>query len=93
MTNAFTDTVQIDEQWEIPTNLDDTLHQIDLALEDRGFGGGDFTDNNEWALDLAIEGILNQMDPDTIAAMIIDQWEPSDDEMMAAFGTPWHDGL
>ena len=20
-------------------------------------------------------------------------WEPSDDEMMGAFGTPWHDGL
>tara|TARA_R100001460_G_scaffold92581_1_gene134471 strand:- start:192 stop:467 length:276 start_codon:yes stop_codon:yes gene_type:complete len=20
-------------------------------------------------------------------------WEPTDDEMMASFGTPWHDGL
>ena len=21
------------------------------------------------------------------------EWEPTDDEMMGAFGTPWHDGL
>jgi hypothetical protein len=93
MTHAFTDTVQIDEQWEIPTNLDDALAAVDVALESLGFGGGDFTEHNEWALDLAVEGILNQMDPETIAAMIADQWEPSDDDMMAAFGTKWHDGL
>ena len=94
MTFAFTDNAQIDETWEMPTNLDEMLAQVDAILDDSfGLGGGDFTEHNEWALDAAIEGILNQMAPETIAAMIADQWEPSDDEMMAAFGTPWHDGL
>jgi hypothetical protein len=95
MTYAFTDTPQI-EEFEMPTNLDEVLAQVDLILEDSyQLGGGDFTSSGEntWATDAAIEGILNQMDPETIAAMIADQWEPSDDEMMAAFGTKWHDGL
>ncbi len=93
MTYAYTDTVQIDEGWEIPTNLDDALYQVNVALESLGFGGGDFTDHNEWAAELAIAGILEGKTPEEIATSIADEWEPSDDEMMAAFGTKWHDGL
>jgi hypothetical protein len=82
---------------QIPTDLDAALVAVDDAIEARLpyvlplsiCSSGE----HEWATDAAIEGILNLMDPDTIAAMIIDQWEPSDDEMMAAFGTAWHDGL
>jgi hypothetical protein len=93
MTYAFTDTVQIDEQWEIPTNLDDALYQVNVALEDLGFGGGDFTDNNEWAAEMAVQGILEGKTPKEIATSIANEWEPSDAEMMSAFGTKWHDWL
>lgn len=93
MSTTFTDTVQIDETWEIPTNLDEALYQVNVSLESLGFGGGDFTDDNEWAAEMAVQGILEGKTPDQIATSIADEWEPSDAEMMGAFGTKWHDGL
>ena len=96
MTYAFTDTMQIDEQWEIPTNLDAILTQVDLILWDRYMiGGGDYTldGDNQWATELAVQGILEGKTPDEIAETIANEWEPSDAEMMGAFGTKWHDGL
>jgi hypothetical protein len=95
MTYAFTDTVQIDETWEIPTNLDNVLSKVDEILENRYCIWGDFTSNgdNEWATDLAIQGILEGKTPSEIADAIASEYEPSDDEMMASFGTKWHDGL
>ena len=96
MTYTFTDTVQIDEGCEIPTNIDDVLAQVDEILFDRyQIGGCDYTQSgeNEWATDEAIGGILNSKTAEQIAELIADQWEPSDQEMMASFGTKWHDGL
>lgn len=94
MTYTFTDTPQIEEF--MPANLDDLLFAVDLVLEDRyQLGGGDFclSGDNEWATDDAIKGILEGKTPEQIAQGIADQWEPSDADMMAAFGTKWHDGL
>jgi hypothetical protein len=97
MTYAFTDTVQIDEQWEIPTNLDAVLSQVDEILENRYCIWGEFTTSgdNEWATDLAIQGILEGKNPSDIADTIASEYEPSDAEMMAAnsCGTAWHDCL
>jgi hypothetical protein len=95
MSTTFTDTVQIDETWEIPTNLDEALYQVNVSLESLGFGGGDFTDDNEWAAEMAVHGILEGKTPDEIAKAISDEWEPSDAEIMAgnSCGTKWHDGL
>jgi len=71
----------------LPANLDALLAEVDAILDDSfGMGSGDFTEQNEWALDAAVEGIINEMAPETIAAMIADQWEPSDEELAALIG-------
>jgi hypothetical protein len=100
MTYAFTDTVQIEELgegWEIPTDLNDALEAVDAALEaaypyllpyDAVSSG-----EHEWATELAVKGILEGKTPHQIAELIVGEWEPSDAEMMASFGTKWHDGL
>jgi hypothetical protein len=96
MTYAFTDTVQIEEGFEIPTMLDNELSKVDLILwESYHIGGGAYTleGENEWATELAVQGILEGKTPDEIAETIANEWEPSDAEMMGAFGTKWHDGL
>ena len=76
--------------------LDDALAAIDSILfDDYTCFGSDYTlsGDNEWATELAIKGILQGDDYTLIAATIASEWEPSDDEMMSAFGTKWHDGL
>lgn len=76
--------------------LDDALAAIDSILfDDYTYFGCDYTlsGDNEWATELAIKGILQGDDYTLIAASIASEWEPSDDEMMSAFGTKWHDGL
>ncbi|MFZ9739204.1 MAG: hypothetical protein ACO3EZ_14460 [Prochlorotrichaceae cyanobacterium] len=97
MTYAFTDTVQIDEQWEIPTDLTAALGAIDAAIETaypyllpcEVASSGE----HDWATELAIQGILEGKTFEEIARSIADEWEPSDHQMMASFGTAWHDGL
>ena len=38
--------------------------------------------------------IVEQIEDIIIPALeYIEGWEPSDDQMMASFGTKWHDGL
>lgn len=84
MTYAFTDTVQIDETWEIPTNLDDALGKVDLILWDRYMiGGGAYTleGENEWATELAVQGILEGKTPDEIARSIFEEYDPTPDYM------------
>ncbi len=95
MTFAYTDTVQIDEQWEIPTDLDSFLTKVDSILEDRYAIWGEFTasGDNEWATEMAVQCILEGKNPSEIADAIASEYQPSDDEMMAAFGTRWHDGI
>ena len=80
MTYAFTDTVQIDEQWEIPTNLDAELTKVDMILWDRfSIGGGAFTleGEHEWATQLAVQGILEGRTPMEIAKAISDDFDPT----------------
>jgi hypothetical protein len=80
MTNAFTDTVQIDESWEIPTDMDAILTQVDLILWDRYMiGGGAYTleGDNEWATELAVQGILEGKTPDQIARSIFEEYDPT----------------
>jgi len=66
-----------------------------ILFDDYTCFGSDYTlsGDNEWATELAIKGILQGDDYTLIAATIASEWEPSDDEMMSAFGTKWHDGL
>lgn len=76
--------------------LDSALSAIDSILsDDYTCFGYDYTlsGDNEWATELAIKGILQGDDYTLIAATIASEWEPSDSEMMSAFGTKWHDGL
>jgi hypothetical protein len=82
MTYAFTDTVQIDESWEIPTDMDSILTQVDLILWDRYMiGGGAYTleGENEWATELAVQGILEGKTPDEIARSIFEEYDPTPD--------------
>lgn len=81
MTYAFTDTVQIDEGWEIPTDLYTELGKIEDLLNkthpymftlDFLTGG-----MNDWAEELAIEGILNQQPHEAIVAAIFDGYDPT----------------
>jgi hypothetical protein len=76
MTYAFTDTVQIEEGFEIPTMLDNELSKVDLILwESYHIGGGAYTleGENEWATELAVQGILEGKTPDEIAKLIADE--------------------
>jgi hypothetical protein len=100
MTYAFTDTVQIEELgagWELPLDLNAALEAVDAALDaaypyllppDMVSDG-----ETEWATELAVKGILEGKSPREIAELIVGEWEPSDAEMLASFGTKWHDGL
>jgi hypothetical protein len=91
MDNITTSTVPV-------VNVDNILEAIDNILADDSSNcfGHDFTSSgdNQWATEIAIMGILNQKDPEEIASLIIREWEPSDDEMIAnnPCGTAWHDG-
>jgi hypothetical protein len=79
-------------------NVDSILESIDniLGADSSNCFSDDFTSSgdNQWATEIAIMGILNQQDPEDIASLIIREWEPSDDEMIAnnSCGTAWHDG-
>jgi hypothetical protein len=79
-------------------NVDSILESIDniLGADSSNCFSDDFTSSgdNQWATEIAIMGILNQQDPEEIASLIIREWEPSDDEMIAnnSCGTAWHDG-
>jgi hypothetical protein len=71
--------------------IDDCLFQIDgFIFNDEYTQCGD----NEWATELAIEGILERKTPADIANHIASEWEPSDEEMLAhnSCGIAWHDG-
>jgi hypothetical protein len=80
---------------ETMIDLNAILCKVDSILEDRYCIWGEFTfsGDTEWATDLAIKCILEGKNPSEIADIIASEYEPSDDEMMAAFGTKWHDGL
>jgi hypothetical protein len=100
MTYAFTHTVQIEELAafsQFASDLNDALEAVDAALEaaypyllpyDAVSSG-----EHEWATELAVKRILEGKTPHQIAELIVGEWEPSDAEMMASFGTKWHDGL
>jgi hypothetical protein len=91
MDNITTSTVPV-------VNVDNILEAIDniLGADSSNCFSDDFTSSgdNQWATEIAIMGILNQQDPEEIASLIIREWEPSDDEMIAnnSCGTAWHDG-
>lgn len=81
MTYAFTDTVQIDEGWEIPTDLYNELGKIeDLFNEIHPYmlpldflTGGTW----EWAEEIAMEGILSQRPHQEIVQEIFDGYDPT----------------
>ena len=85
MTYAFTDTVQIDEGWEIPTSLDVELGKIEDLLQETHpylFPLDMLTSGfHEWAEEIAVEGILNQSPHDAIVAAIFDGYDPTPDYM------------
>jgi hypothetical protein len=80
---AYTDTVQIDEQWELPTDLYNELGQIEdlfnkihpyiLPLDFLTDG----MEHWEWAVNIAVEGILNQDDYSQIVEAIWDGFDPT----------------
>lgn len=83
MTYAFTDTVQIDEAWEIPTDLYTELSNIEDLLEkthpymfplDVLTGGTDYW---QWAEEIAVEGILSQRPYDEIVEAIFEGYDPT----------------
>ena len=83
MTYAFTDTVQIDETWEIPTDLYTELCKIEDLLNnvhpcmfplDVLTGEGE---EWEWAEGIAVEGILNQTPHSDIVAAIFEGYDPT----------------
>jgi hypothetical protein len=51
------------------------------------------TPDDGWALDALLDRFHEGMTPEAAIDEIVEGWEPSDDEMMSAFGTKWHDGL
>ena len=81
MTYAYTDTVQIDEQWEIPTDLYTELGKIEDLLNETHphvftldfLTGG----MNDWAEEIAIAGILNQQPHEAIVEAIFDGFDPT----------------
>lgn len=85
MTDAFTDTIQIDEAWEIPTDLNTELGKIEDLMDQThpylfpyGFlqcGG------YEWAEEIAVEGILSQRPYEEIVKAIFDGYDPTPDYM------------
>ena len=81
MTHAYTDTVQIDEGWEIPTDLYSELGKIEDLLNkthpyvftlDFLTGG-----MNDWAEEIAIAGILSQQPHEAIVEAIWDGFDPT----------------
>lgn len=83
MSYAFTDTAQIDEGWEIPLDLYTELGKIEDLLNkihphifplDVLTGGGEFW---EWAEEIAVAGILNQLPHDDIVEEIFDGFDPT----------------
>ena len=85
MTYAYTDTVQIDEGWEIPMDLYNELGKIEdlfnkihpymLPLD--FLTGGTW----EWAEEIAIAGILEQQTHEQIVEAILDGYDPTPDYM------------
>lgn len=80
---AFTDTVQIDEAWEIPLDLYTELGKIEDVLNkihphifplDVLTGGGEYWD---WAEEIAVTGILSQQSHEEIAEAIFDGYDPT----------------
>lgn len=83
MTYAFTDTVQIDEAWEIPTDLYAELGKIEDLLNkihphifplDVLTGGTEYW---EWAEEIAVAGILSQQSYEEIVETIFDGFDPT----------------
>ena len=72
-------------------------------LDGGAFAVSDEFNDRTWVLDDVEELNPKEYDPDETTAFFneeLDQWddepiqdEPSDQEMMAAFGTKWHDAL
>lgn len=85
MSYAFTDTVQIDEAWEIPTDLYTELSKIEDLLNETHphlfpldvLTGGTW----EWAEEIAVEGILSQRPHAEIVEAIFDGYDPTPDYM------------
>ena len=44
-------------------------------------------------LDFLLDCYAEGMTPQAAVQELINGWEPSDQQMMSAFGTKWHDGL
>ena len=44
-------------------------------------------------LDFLLDCYHQGMTPEAAMVEFIEGWQPSDDQMMSAFGTKWHDGL
>jgi hypothetical protein len=85
MTYAYTDTVQIDEGWEIPTDLYNELGKIEDLMDKTHpyMFPGDFLTGGgwDWAEEIAISGILNQQPHDVIVAEIFEGYDPTPDIM------------
>jgi hypothetical protein len=69
----------------------DAAHQYQLQDWDSYCLVG--TPDEGWALDALLDRYQEGMTPQAAIDEIVDGWEPSDDQMLSAFGTKWHDGL
>ena len=85
MPYAFTDTVQIDEGWEIPTDINTELGKIEDLMDSTHpylFHYSFLSDGScEWAEEIAMEGILSQRPYDEIVKAIFDGYDPTPDIM------------
>lgn len=78
---AFTDTVQIEEGWEIPLDLYNELGKIEDVLNKIHphifpldvLTGGTW----DWAEEIAVAGILSQQSHEEIAEAIFDGYDPT----------------
>ena len=65
----------------------------DGFLFDSGWGSTIGSIDDGWALISLLDSFHNGTTPEAAVQEVIDGWEPSDAQMMSAFGTKWHDGL
>lgn len=85
MTNPFLDNQQIDEQWEIPTSINEEMGKIEDLMDRKHpyifpysflqCGG------YEWAEEIAVAGILSQRPHEEIVQEIFDGFDPTPDHM------------
>ena len=76
--------------------IEETLQDMDVTMQmlTRNAPDGTFQTIRQNAVWLVVEEYAHlRVNQDLIAEPEEEDYEPSDQEMMAAFGTKWHDGL